>query len=143
MEMNSIGNFKGISSMAAGGKLKKAPIIKHEPQELKIEDNLTAGFFAGNEIKDPRAAFKPEIKETNVNPPTKEMEIGTEAGVFGGSEISQDNSLVDIEGYYMSGMNGDKGPFQGISLNGPSSSSKGIVSLSGQTVNNPTFLRME
>lgn len=145
MEIGGIGN-SGITPLS-GANFQRINKAEMEITPLVSNDGFKPGVFTGPEIKDPRLAFKePEIKSPLTEIGAKpEVELTTpwEMGVFNKPEVVPKNDIMAYEGFYLSEMQREPDQFNGFFLNGPSSMSKGIMTLSGETVNNPKFLTME
>lgn len=146
MDIGAMGGFQGITPLTGGGDVRKMEMPKLEPSPLTISDGLAGGVYTGSEIIDPRSVFQGNIlkeKEPTLLPGAEFTGDG-KTGVFEKPEMTGKVEIPAYEGFYLAGGMQNDPSLNGLFLNGPSSSQKGIVSLSGQTLgNNPQYLSME
>ncbi|MCE1248216.1 MAG: hypothetical protein LWY06_16370 [Firmicutes bacterium] len=139
--MDGIGFIGGPQRLTGLSGAQKPLAPAQETTGHQINDSLSSGYFSGSEIQDPRKAFMFTGSEvSNTSKPAAQSGEFT-ASVNADQVKPQSSETASVGGFFLSG----SGDGFGFELNGPSSLSQGIVSLSGQNLNdsNPRVLFQE
>lgn len=142
--MDGIGNIGGPQKLGHifTGKVdstREKTAASKQPQEsfFRGDQDSSMSTISADILKgQPKGEQKPviELPKTEIKDPQAQIEYFNKP----------EQEITAYEGFYLAGQMGDENSsFAGFDLNGPSTLGKGIVTLSGQNINNPKFLMQE